>query len=95
MTEDAALEHLRNVLCEKNPNLEGLVHTTERRLLGQASARGRAYDGSIAGHLARTFLELTRDTMNSALEEAKRIFVNDSKVRDSGRMARRLLKQST
>ena len=75
MTEDAALEHLRNVLREKNPNLEGLVHATEQRLLGQATARGRTYDGSIAGHLARTFLELTRDTVNSALEEAKRIFL--------------------
>jgi hypothetical protein len=75
MTENEALKHLRNVLRAKNPDLERLVHSTEQQVLGQATARGRTYDPSIASHLARTFLELTRDTVNSALEEAKRIFL--------------------
>ena len=74
MTEDAAFGHLRNVLAEKNPNLDQLVRVTEQRVLGEAIALGRVYDGSIAGHLASTFLALIRDTVKSALEETKRIF---------------------
>jgi hypothetical protein len=75
MTEDEALRHLRNVLAEKNPNLNRLVHDTEQRYLGEAAARGRVvYDGPIAGGLARTFVSLIRDRMKNALEETKRIF---------------------
>jgi hypothetical protein len=75
MTEDEALRHLRNVLAEKNPNLNRLVHDTEQRYLGEAAARGRVvYDGPIAGGLARTFVSLIRDRMKNALEETKLIF---------------------
>jgi hypothetical protein len=58
MTENEALAHLRNVLAEKNPNLNRLVHATEQRFLAEAVARGRVYDGYIAGGLARTFVSL-------------------------------------
>jgi hypothetical protein len=74
MTEDEALGHLRNVLAEKNPNLDRLVHATEQRVLAEAAARGRVYDGAVASKLARTFVSLIRDTVKSALEETKRIF---------------------
>jgi hypothetical protein len=88
MTEDEALVHLRNVLREKNPNLKRLVHATEQQVLGQFTARGRTYDPSIAGHLARTFLELIRNTMNSALEEAKWIFLMPGMPVDASTKAR-------
>jgi hypothetical protein len=74
MTEDEALRHLRNVLAEKNPDLNRLARDTAQRYLSEASARGRVYDGSIAGGLARTFVSLIRDRMKNALEETKRIF---------------------
>ncbi len=74
MTEDEALGHLRNVLAEKNPNLDRLVHATEQRVLAEVAARGRVYDGPAAGNLAFTFVALIRDTLKSALEETKRIF---------------------
>jgi len=74
MTEDEALAHLRNVLAEKNPNLNRLVRATEQRFLAEAAARGRVYDGSIAGGLACTFVSLIRNTVKNALEETKRIF---------------------
>jgi hypothetical protein len=74
MTEDEALGHLRNVLAEKNPNLNRLVHATEQRVLAEVAARGRVYDGPAAGNLAFTFVALIRDTLKSALEETKRIF---------------------
>jgi hypothetical protein len=74
MTDNEALRHLRNVLAEKNPDLNRLGRDTAQRYLGQAAARGRVYDGSIAGGLARTFVSLIRDRMKNALEETKRIF---------------------
>lgn len=74
MTQDEALRHLHNVLTEKNPNLDRLVHATEQRILSEAAARGRVYDGAVAGSLARRFVTLIRHTVKSALEEAKRIF---------------------
>jgi hypothetical protein len=74
MTEDEALRHLRNVLAEKNPDLNRLGRDTAQRYLGEASARGRVYDGSIAGGLALTFVSVIRDRMKNALEETKRIF---------------------
>jgi len=74
MTDDETLRHLRNVLAEKNPDLNRLGRDTAQRYLGQATARGRVYDGSIAGGLARTFVSLIRDRMKNALEETKRIF---------------------
>jgi hypothetical protein len=74
MTEDEALRHLRNVLAEKNPDLNRLGRDTAQRYLSEASARGRVYDGSIAGGLARTFVSVIRDRMKDALEETKRIF---------------------
>ena len=58
MTEDEALRHLRNVLAERNPDLNGLGSDTAQRYLGEAAGRGRVYDGSIAGGLARTFVSL-------------------------------------
>ena len=74
MTEDEALRHLRNVFADKNPDLNRLGRDTAQRYLGQASARGRGYDESIAGGLALTFVSLIRDRMKNALEETKRIF---------------------
>jgi hypothetical protein len=74
MTEDEALGHLRNVLAEKNPNLDRPVHATEQRVLREAAARGRVYDGAVAGKLAHTFVALIRDILKGALEETKRIF---------------------
>jgi len=74
MTEDEALRHLRNVLAEKNPDLNRLGRDTAQRYLSEATSRGRVYDGSIAGGLARTFVSLIRDRMKDALEETKRIF---------------------
>jgi hypothetical protein len=74
MTEDEALGHLRNVLAEKNPDLGQLVRRTEQLFLGEMSARGRGYDGSVAAALADAFLTLIRDTVKNALEETKRIF---------------------
>jgi hypothetical protein len=74
MTDDEALGHLRNVLAEKNPNLARLARDTEQRYLGEAAARGRVYDGSIAGGLWRTFVLLIQDTVKNALEETKRVF---------------------
>jgi hypothetical protein len=84
MTEDEALRHLRNVLAEKNPNLARLVRDSQQRYLAEASARGRVYDGSIAGGLARTFISLIQNTVKNALEETKRIFsMPDMPVDDS------------
>jgi hypothetical protein len=84
MTEDEALRHLRNVLAERNPDLNRLGRDTAQRYLGEAAARGRVYDGSIAGGLARTFVSLIRDRMKNALEETKRIFsMPDMPVDDS------------
>ncbi len=74
MTEDEALRHLRNLLTDKNRDLDRLGRDTAQRCLGEASARGRSYDESIAGGLARTFVSLIRDRMKTALEETKRIF---------------------
>jgi hypothetical protein len=74
MTEDDALRHLRNVLAENNPDLARLVRDTEQRVLAEVAARGRIYDGAVAGHLARTFVALIRGSVTSAVEEAKRIF---------------------
>src|SRR5260370_3546145 len=74
MTEDEALGHLRNVLAEKNPNLDRLVHATEQRVLAEVAARGRVYDGPAGGNLEFTFVALSRDPLKSALEETKRIF---------------------
>ena len=74
MTDNQALRHLRNVLAEKNPDLNRLGRDTAQRYLSEASARRRVYDGSIAGGLARTFVSVIRDRMKNALEETKRIF---------------------
>lgn len=74
MTKDEALRHLRNVLAEKNPDLDRLGRDTEQQVLREAAARGRVYDGSIAGKLALTFVSLIRDRMKTAVEETKRIF---------------------
>ena len=74
MTEDEALRNLRNVLGDKNRDLDRLGRDTAQRYLAEASARGRVYDQSIASGLARTFVSLIRDRMKTAVEETKRIF---------------------
>jgi hypothetical protein len=87
MTKDVALEHLRNVLRVRIPDLKRLVRDTEQRVLGEAAARGRTYDPAIASQPARTFLTVIRDTLNGGLEEAKRIFSMPGMPTDSSTKA--------
>ncbi len=45
MTWNEAHVHLQNILRANNPDPEQLVRTTEQRILGSVTARGRTYDG--------------------------------------------------
>ena len=56
MTEDEALRHLRNVLAERNPDLNGLGRDTAQRYLGEAGDGVESMTGpSLAGLPALSF----------------------------------------